>query len=137
MARYSDILSINELELQVSLGELAEERTKKQRVAVSCKFFYEDSPRVAKEDSGMFLCYDKLSRHLHDVVATREFRFIEHLVHELFTEIQTYMKDRLGEQQQHPYLWIQLDKLDIPVDYSIGSASFTHSNVPEGVLFHG
>lgn len=136
MARYSDILSINELELKVRLGEFSEERVNSQRVAISCKFFYQNSPNVAIEDGGTFLCYDKLSRHLHNVVAKREFRFIEHLVHALFKEIQGYMGDVLGEEQ-HPYVWIKLDKLDIPVTYTIGSASFVHSNLPEGVLING
>ncbi len=136
MTRYSDILSINELELNVRLGEFSEERVNTQRVALTCKFFYQNSPNVAAEDNGTFLCYDKLSRHLHNVVSNGEFRFIEHLVHALFKEIQIHINAVLGEEQ-HPYVWIKLDKLDIPVTYTIRSASFVHTNLPEGVLIHG
>jgi len=136
MPRYSDILAINDLELKIRLGEFADERKNRQRVNVSCKFFYEESPAVAAEDGGTFLCYDKLSRHIHNYVGEREFRFIEHLVHALFNEVKNYMGEALGTEK-HPYMWIKIDKLNIPVTYTIGSTSFTHSNLPEGAALNG
>ena len=78
-------LSINDLELKVSLGWSKEERAKTQTIKLSLQLNFESPPLGCKTDElSETYCYDALIKKIETYLTAKSFRLIEHLAHTIY-----------------------------------------------------
>lgn len=78
-------IMLRSLEFDLHLGWPEAERAQKQQVWVDIHFQFSQPPRACKTDDLVdTFCYDQLVQALKIKIATRQFRLLEHLGHELY-----------------------------------------------------
>ena len=128
---YSTSLAINRLRLSVKLGVTAGEQSKLQPVELDIRFYFAQLPGSCDNDGNEFLCYDKLSQAIMQLVDGREFRLIEYLTMEIYREIRRHVETRYkGDWFKHMAVWIRLNKCAVPLPHVLGGTSFTYCDLP-------
>lgn len=116
-------LNLHDIRLFARLGCTADERAVPQPVRIELSIFFAELPEAMHRDEAEFICYDKLTSILREVVEKGEYRLIEFLAGECFRAI---------GQQLEPgmQLWLKLTKCEPPVPEIHGGASVVCSDVP-------
>ncbi len=85
-------ISLHEIELNVLLGWPQQERAQSQNVLVDIHIHFKTPPQGCITDNlDETYCYDKLITTLKEKLAKREFHLIEHLGHEIYQIIKSYI----------------------------------------------
>ncbi|EKD72379.1 MAG: dihydroneopterin aldolase [uncultured bacterium] len=78
-------ITLNGLELSVNLGWPQGERIKQQMITADVTLFFAAPPTACVTDQlADTYCYDKLVASIKTNLATRHFRLLEHLGHEIY-----------------------------------------------------
>ncbi|MEI6730258.1 MAG: dihydroneopterin aldolase [Pseudomonadota bacterium] len=120
---YNNILSINSLTANVSLGITPEERSIPQQVVIDLRFYIPESLSSSIDDNGEYFCYHNLSEKIYALCTSKEYRLIEFLIMEVYRMVRKQVPDSVK-------IWIKLHKTSILLDYVQNGASFTYSDLP-------
>jgi FolB domain-containing protein len=130
VSAYHSILTINTLRLSVRLGIDAPEREKPQPVEVDVRFYFDQSPECALDDTAQnFICYDQICSTILNYATQGEFRFLEYLTMQLHAVIRHDLKRQVGNGSENVKVWIRLLKCVPPVPYMIGGAEYVYSDL--------
>lgn len=109
---------LNNLELSVRLGCLPIEQMQDQTIGVDIKLQFSNAPRACQTDNlDDTICYDLLISKIKNELASRKFRLIEHLGHEIY---QIVRKNASSDV----FIGIRIKKKPLII------------NLKEGVTFH-
>lgn len=125
MHHYPCHLDLHRLHLAARLGCEAAERVTPQTVEVDVRFYFTDLPDCAYTDGDDFICYDAIAGVIQGVVAAKEYRLIEHLGYSIYNALR-------AAQREDVKIWLRVHKVQIPVPFVLGGASFTYTDLPDG-----
>ncbi|MFO1242961.1 MAG: dihydroneopterin aldolase [Rickettsiales bacterium] len=132
--RFQACLGVHRLRLSTTLGYGRGERSKPQPVEIELRLFFKDMPLASIDEASPFLCYDKLSQCLQELVQNREFKLIEYMASVAMKEIRTSIIDQMGQEAaKNIFIWMKLHKCVPPVPYMLGGASIILSDLPQGL----
>ena len=127
-------LGVHRLRLAVALGYEAGEREKPQPVEIELRIFFSELPAACNDESAPFICYDKLSTAISELVQNREFRLIEFMAQQALGVVRKNISAQLGKDASKGiYIWLRLNKCIPPVPYMLGGASIIVSDLPNGI----
>ena len=129
MAHYAHILTVERLQLDAHLGFYDSERAKRQRVEISLRLYFPETPDCAVDDHAKFLDYGTLSDALTAWGEAGEFRLVEFMGMSAFRFLRAYLDER-GHTGLR--LWLKLHKVTTPLPNLAGGAHFIHSDLPPG-----
>jgi 7,8-dihydroneopterin aldolase/epimerase/oxygenase len=93
-AAFTSGIELRGLVLPVVLGWLADERQQPQQVVVDFNLKFLTPPKACVSDNlEDTFCYDTLTATLRQKVIDGEFRLLEHLGHEIYQHIKSYVND--------------------------------------------
>lgn len=92
--RYTSVIKLNSLVLEVRLGVTEQERAFAQKIKVDIEISFPYLPLAAETDllEGT-VCYGKIFESLRSFVVAKEFALIEHLCFEIHKEIELIAKN--------------------------------------------
>ncbi|MBN8543024.1 MAG: dihydroneopterin aldolase [Alphaproteobacteria bacterium] len=127
MTYYPHVLSVNRLELVARLGVTSTERLSPQKIEVSCRFYYPQTPDCARDDTSRFIDYEITTRVLRELVDSQEFRLIEYMAMQCYDALRRVVDELSGPDVK---IWVQMHKISAPIANLHGGAAFTYSDLP-------
>ncbi len=131
---YPAKLTLHDLELMVNLGMTEREQLHPQPIRLTIGLYLPSLPRGCAEDGNGYLCYDELCQHFHMHVATRSWQLIEYLAASLAGLLEQWLQHAADEADVQDIRYqLCLHKLHPPAEGLQGGASFTLTNLPQGM----
>lgn len=127
MTYYPHVLSVNRLELVARLGVTMDERLAPQKVEVSCRFYYPQTPDCARDDTSRFIDYEITTRVLKELIDGQEFRLIEYMTIQCYETLRRTTDELSGPEVK---LWVHLHKIAAPIANLHGGTAFTYTDLP-------
>lgn len=120
--KYSSVLSLTELKLQVSLGVTEEEREKPQNIKVCFKLFFSEVPKACFSDEIKdTFCYYEIANAVEDYCKNKEFNLLEYLCYQLHGIVRQVVDKNIK-------IWIRVIKCDPPIAKVEGVTSFEYND---------
>jgi len=136
-AHYPYVLSLNKLRLMVHLGFYDAERAGMQPVEICLRLYFAEAPAYAHDEKLSFLDYATIAKLIQTYVDARNFKLIEFMASDIFSEIRQFLNGRGLEAVK---LWMCLNKVEAPVPGLVGGAAYTQTDLPPNatvVAIHG
>lgn len=117
-------ISVLDLQLPVKLGYSFEERSISQIISLNIDLLFPEAPIGAYNDQLTdTYCYDDLVKLVHAVVASKDFKLIEHLGKYIYDAIAQNLKDK-----NYPKVKLELSVTKIlpPLPSVKGGVAFTY-----------
>ncbi len=118
---YASVISLNDFRLSVNLGVPSNERSIKQEVSISFKFFFENQPQGFVTDNIKdTICYFEISQIVQHFCSKKEFQLLEFMCNGLYQEIRKAIPAAVK-------IWLKIEKWPA-IENLHGSTSFEYSD---------
>lgn len=113
------LLAINDIRLNVHLGNTSKERASSQQVAIDISILYTANKSTDTDNLEDTVCYEQLVTALKQAAMGQEFKLIERLSKVLYEALTSIIPN------PHQFN-ITVHKLQVPIAEILGRASFTY-----------
>lgn len=128
-------LSLHTLSLMVYLGYGEEERATAQEIHVDITLYLSNPPRSSVEDGVGYLCYHSLCSMLESCTQDKSYALIEYLATHYAHTLEAWLAEAKQEAGiKSVYYLLRLHKCHAPVPALHGGASYSCTNLPQGLL---
>lgn len=88
------ILELEALEVEAYIGCYSEEQTKKQKINISWKIYFDKEPKACNTDNlSDSICYNVISSKIKEMTLSKHWNLIEHLAKNIYELIKLEIKN--------------------------------------------
>lgn len=122
---HQSTLTLEKLYLEIHLGATEDERNIPQKVFIFLTLFFPEAPKACISDNlDDTICYHKLCTAIQTYCTEKHFNMIEHLGYQIYTVARELILSPIK-------IHIKVEKCNPPIEYLLGSAIFTYTDVNE------